>query len=87
MTVSEIRSLARSQPCNATATRVVLRHDEPTWQIRGRSFDPITDRVDASSTSYFDPTTNLYRNDFVELAFGRQQMSRQLTARTAERLW
>ncbi len=73
MTVSKIRWLARNEPDNAARTaQVVLPHDWLTWQLGGRSFAPVTDRGDASGTCYFDATTNLYRDDIVELAFGRQ---------------
>ncbi|GAA3625134.1 xylulokinase [Microlunatus ginsengisoli] len=73
MTVSKIRWLARNEPDNAARTaQVVLPHDWLTWQLGGRSFGPVTDRGDASGTCYFDATTNLYRDDIVELAFGRQ---------------
>jgi len=73
MTVTKVRWLARNEPENAARTvGVVLPHDWLTWQIGGRSFSPATDRGDASGTCYFDPTSNLYRDDIVELAFGRQ---------------
>ncbi|HET9647364.1 MAG TPA: xylulokinase [Microlunatus sp.] len=73
MTVSKVRWLARNEPENAARTdQVVLPHDWLTWQLGGRSFEPVTDRGDASGTCYFDATTNLYRDDIVELAFGRQ---------------
>jgi xylulokinase len=73
MTVSKVRWLARNEPENAARTaRVVLPHDWLTWQLGARSFEPVTDRGDASGTCYFDATTNLYRDDIVELAFGRQ---------------
>jgi xylulokinase len=73
MTVTKVRWLARNEPENAARTvGVVLPHDWLTWQIGGRSFPPATDRGDASGTCYFDPTSNLYRDDIVELAFGRQ---------------
>ena len=72
MTVSKVRWLARNEPENAARTaQVVLPHDWLTWQLGGRSFAPATDRGDASGTCYFDATTNLYRDDLVELAFGR----------------
>ncbi len=73
MTVTKVRWLARNEPENAARTAaVVLPHDWLTWQIGGRSFSPVTDRGDASGTCYFDATTNLYRDDIVELAFGRR---------------
>ena len=72
MTVSKVRWLARNEPENAARTaQVVLPHDWLTWQLGDRSSAPVTDRGDASGTCYFDATTNLYRDDLVELAFGR----------------
>jgi xylulokinase len=72
MTVTKVRWLARNEPENAARTaQVVLPHDWLTWQLGDRRFAPVTDRGDASGTCYFDATTNLYRDDLVELAFGR----------------
>ncbi len=72
-TVSKIRWLARNEPDNAARVhRVVLPHDYLTWEIGGRSFSPATDRGDASGTAYFDASANTYRDDLVELAFGRR---------------
>jgi xylulokinase len=71
-TVSKIRWLARQEPENAARVqRVILPHDYLTWEIGGRSFDPVSDRGDASGTAYFDGRSNTYRDDLVELAFGR----------------
>ena len=71
-TVSKIRWLARNEPASAARVhRVILPHDYLTWEIGGRSFDPVTDRGDASGTAYFDGVANRYRDDLVELAFGR----------------
>ena len=71
MTISKIRWLARCEPENAArTTAVVLPHDWLTWQLGGRSFDPITDRGDASGTCYFDATTGEYRRDLIELGIG-----------------
>ncbi|MET0694727.1 MAG: xylulokinase [Propionibacteriaceae bacterium] len=73
MTVSKIRWLARSEPENAErTTSVVLPHDWLTWQLGGRSFDPVTDRGDASGTCYFDATENEYRHDLVHRALGHE---------------
>jgi len=72
MTVSKVRWLARAEPENAARTRsVVLPHDWLTWQLGGRSFDPVTDRGDASGTCYFDAASDSYRDDLVRRAFGR----------------
>jgi xylulokinase len=71
-TVSKIRWLARNEPENAArVASVILPHDYLTWEIGGRSFDPVTDRGDASGTAYFDAVANRYRDDLVELSFGR----------------
>jgi xylulokinase len=71
MTVSKIRWLARCEPGNAARTAgVVLPHDWLTWQIGGRSFEPVTDRGDASGTCYFDASANAYRRDLIELGIG-----------------
>ncbi|MDN5762887.1 MAG: xylulokinase [Microlunatus sp.] len=72
-TVAKIRWLARHEPANAARVhRVILPHDYLTWEIGGRSFDPVTDRGDASGTGYFDATANSYSDDLVRLAFGRE---------------
>ena len=69
MTVSKIRWLARCEPDNAARTTgVVLPHDWLTWHIGGQSFEPVTDRGDASGTCYFDASANAYRSDLIELA-------------------
>jgi len=47
-----------------------LPHDYLTWMIGARSFEPVTDRGDASGTGYFDAATNNYRRDLVERALG-----------------
>jgi xylulokinase len=71
MTVSKIRWLARCEPGNAARTAgVVLPHDWLTWQIGERSFEPVTDRGDASGTCYFDAPANAYRRDLIELGIG-----------------
>ena len=71
MTVAKIRWLARCEPQNAARTSsVVLPHDWLTWQLGGRSFEPVTDRGDASGTCYFDATTGEYRRDLIELGIG-----------------
>jgi len=71
LTVAKVRWLARQEPELAALTRsVLLPHDWLTWQLGERSFDPTTDRGDASGTGYFDATNNSYRSDLVELALG-----------------
>ncbi|SDS26301.1 xylulokinase [Friedmanniella luteola] len=71
MTVTKLRWLARAEPEHAARTHaVVLPHDWLTWQLGGRSFDPVTDRGDASGTCYFDATADRYRDDLVRRAIG-----------------
>jgi len=71
VTVSKLRWLARAEPDNAARTAsVLLPHDYLTWVIGDRSFDPVTDRGDASGTGYFDPESNHYRHDLAERAIG-----------------
>lgn len=71
ITVAKLRWLARAEPENAARTAsVLLPHDYLTWMIGGRSFEPVTDRGDASGTGYFDAAANAYRRDLVELALG-----------------
>ncbi|GAB3924994.1 xylulokinase [Microlunatus endophyticus] len=71
VTVSKLRWLARAEPDNAARTAsVLLPHDYLTWVIGDRSFDPVTDRGDASGTGYFDAESNRYRHDLVERALG-----------------
>jgi xylulokinase len=49
---------------------VILPHDYLTWKIGGESFDPVTDRGDASGTGYFDAVENRHRHDLVVRALG-----------------
>ncbi len=65
-TAAKLRWLARNEPENANRVhRVVLPHDYLTWEIGGRSFDPVTDRGDASGTAYFDGVAGRNREDLV----------------------
>jgi len=71
MTVSKLRWLARAEPEQAARTHsIVLPHDWLTWQLGGKSFEPTTDRGDASGTCYYDASTDTYRRDLVERALG-----------------
>lgn len=71
LTISKLRWLARVEPEAAARTAsVVLPHDYLTWMIGARSFEPVTDRGDASGTGYFDPAAGNYRRDLVEQALG-----------------
>ncbi|TDO66763.1 xylulokinase [Kribbella sp. VKM Ac-2571] len=57
------------------AAAVVLPHDWMTHRLAAdrHGIEGITtDRGDASGTGWWSPTTNDYRTDLVELAFGRQ---------------
>ena len=72
MTVTKLRWLARAEPEVAKrVASVVLPHDYLTWELGGRSFDPVTDRGDASGTCYYDASAGAYRDDLVRLALGR----------------
>lgn len=72
MTVSKVRWLARCEPDLAARThQVLLPHDYLTWRLGERTFEPVTDRGDASGTCYFDAVANRYRHDLVRLALGR----------------
>lgn len=74
-TVTKLRWLARNEPDNAArVARVVLPHD---W-ISGRILQSAggferwtTDRGDASGTGYFAADTGSYRDDLLQMAFGR----------------
>ena len=50
-----------------------LPHDWLTWRLAGtgRLDDLVTDRGDASGTGYWSPITGDYRDDLLELGFGR----------------
>ncbi|NUR98896.1 MAG: xylulose kinase [Kribbellaceae bacterium] len=57
------------------AAAVVLPHDWMTHRLaadRSGISGITTDRGDASGTGWWSPTSNSYRTDLVELAFGRQ---------------
>lgn len=73
-TVTKLRWLADHEPDNAARVAgVCLPHDYVTAHLRG-NFDfaqLTTDRSDASGTGYWSPTSNDYRRDLLELAFGR----------------
>ncbi|MBC7724874.1 MAG: xylulokinase [Burkholderiaceae bacterium] len=77
-TAAKLRWLRDHEPENAAATvAVVLPHDYLTWRLLG--FGPgnadfgalVTDRSDASGTSYWSPATGEYRTDLLERALGR----------------
>jgi len=73
-TVTKLRWLADAEPENAAQVAAVcLPHDWLTWQLMGApGLDAlVTDRSDASGTSYFDPVANEYRRDLLALALRR----------------
>ncbi|MEJ1229679.1 MAG: xylulokinase [Galbitalea sp.] len=77
-TVTKLRWLADAEPENAArVAAVALPHDWLTWRLRGFGPDnPVlteltTDRSDASGTSYFNPVTNEYDYDLLNLALRR----------------
>jgi xylulokinase len=77
-TLTKLRWLADAEPQNAArVAAVALPHDWLTWRLRG--FGPaapdlgelVTDRSDASGTSYFDASTNTYDRELLALALRR----------------
>ncbi len=72
LTVSKLRWFAEHEPeAAARATGVMLPHDWLTWRLSGRAGAPVTDRGDASGTGYWSASTERYRTDLLERAFGR----------------
>ena len=71
-TVTKLRWLAEHEPEHAERVCwAMLPHDWVTWRLLGGSAQPATDRGDASGTGYWSPSTETYRPDLLELAFGR----------------
>ena len=77
-TLTKLRWLADAEPENAArVAAVALPHDWLTWRLRGFGPDNavltelITDRSDASGTTYFDPATNRYDRDLLARALRR----------------
>jgi xylulokinase len=82
-TLTKLRWLADAEPENAVRiAAIALPHDWLTWRLRG--FGPtgesplgpvldelVTDRSEASGTSYFDPATNSYDRDLLARALRR----------------
>ncbi|TXN32454.1 xylulokinase [Lacisediminihabitans profunda] len=77
-TLTKLRWLADTEPQNAArVAAVALPHDWLTWRLRG--FGPqnpvlaelVTDRSDASGTSYFNPVTNGYDRELLVIALRR----------------
>ncbi|WP_309117917.1 xylulokinase [Saccharothrix sp.] len=74
LTVTKLRWLARNEPANAARTEAVcLPHDWLTWRLAGSSsLEALTtDRSDVSGTGYWSPSTEDYRPELLELAFGK----------------
>ncbi|MET0740641.1 MAG: xylulokinase [Candidatus Nanopelagicales bacterium] len=72
-TVTKLRWVADHEQAEAErAASVVLPHDWLTWRLAGGTNEPTTDRGDASGTGYWSPANGEYRDDLVELAFGRR---------------
>ncbi len=68
-TVTKLRWLAQHEPAAAArVSDVVLPHDWLTYRLTG---ELVTDRGDASGTAYWSPRTGDYRDDLLQLAFGR----------------
>ena len=71
--VSKLRWLSENEPANAERVHhVMMPHDWLTWHMLGANNEPTTDRSDASGTGYWSPTANTYRENLMELAFGRR---------------
>jgi xylulokinase len=64
-TVTKLAWLAAHEPLSyARIASVMLPHDWLTWKLTG---ERVTDRGDASGTGYFDPRTNSYRQELLEI--------------------
>jgi xylulokinase len=85
-TLTKLRWLRDNEPDNAArVAAVALPHDWLTWRLLG--YGPVgssplgpelralvTDRSDASGTSYFSPTTNEYDLDLLKRGLGRSDV-------------
>ncbi|MFT4989795.1 MAG: xylulokinase, partial [Acidimicrobiales bacterium] len=64
-TISKLAWVANHEPENlARVAKVMLPHDYLTWCLSGRH---VTDRGDASGTGWFDPSTNTYQPELLDL--------------------
>ena len=71
-TVAKARWVARNEPdAVARTARIMLPHDYLTWRLAGQPDEATTDRGDASGTGYWSPSAGRYREDLLELAFGK----------------
>lgn len=85
-TLTKLRWLRDNEPENAKrVAAVALPHDWLTWRLRGygpageSELGPdlqalVTDRSDASGTSYFNPTTNEYDRELLERGLGHSDV-------------
>ena len=76
-TATKLRWLRDAEPENAArVAAVALPHDWLTWRLRGFGPDNadltelVTDRSDASGTSYWNPSTGEYDHDLIVTALG-----------------
>jgi xylulokinase len=76
-TATKLRWLRDAEPENAArVAAVALPHDWLTWRLRGFGTDNpdfaelVTDRSDASGTSYFNPATGEYDTALLKAALG-----------------
>lgn len=72
-TSTKLRWLRDHEPESAARVHTVaLPHDWLTWRLAGGDLTTVaTDRSDASGTGYFDPATDRWDTDLLELALGR----------------
>ena len=71
-TVTKLAWLAENHPELADRVhQVLLPHDWLTWRLAGRPAVATTDRSDASGTGYYSVPEGRYREDILDLAFGR----------------
>jgi xylulokinase len=85
-TLTKLRWLRDNEPDNAArVAAVALPHDWLTWRLRGYGpagasplgpdlAELVTDRSDASGTSYFSPTTDQYDLDLLNRGLGRNDV-------------
>jgi xylulokinase len=85
-TLTKLRWLRDNEPDNAArVAAVALPHDWLTWRLRGYGpagasplgpelSELVTDRSDASGTSYFSPTTDQYDLDLLKRGLGRNDV-------------
>jgi xylulokinase len=68
ITITKLAWVAEHEPdVLARVAKVMLPHDYLTWRLSG---EHVTDRGDASGTSWFDPSSGTYRAELLALAVG-----------------